>query len=308
MSSASTHRYALAVLSLVVAIALLAPSSCARKPHAAFGSGLAKVEATPDAARLEREMFERLNRDRAERGLPTLAYEPHLAGIARSHSLDMKVNGFFGHDSPTTGTPQDRVDRAGYLASESRENVALAPNVPIAQDALLKSPGHYANIVATTVSHVGIGVVLGEPKPGFETNYYFTQLFAKPVAVESESEARTHVLDAIAKQRAKAGLPRLTVHPLLERLAASHVATLDPAHADRSLAKVGDAVAKEMSTATAHGLRSVEAAAQIGLSTRDQPPMPSALAPDVRAIGVAVANGKDSAGKPVTKVLLLLGR
>src|SRR5689334_887345 len=95
------------LLSLAVALAACTDPTTA----AEFGSARPTVAATPDVARLEQTMWARLNRDRAARGLPALAWDPHLADIARAHSLDMLQHDFFAHESPTTGVLEDRLVR-----------------------------------------------------------------------------------------------------------------------------------------------------------------------------------------------------
>ena len=252
-------------------------------------------------------MFERLNQDRRKKGLAPLAYDDRLADIARYHSQDMRDAGFFGHDSPTTGSPQDRVDRAGYLAQESRENVAQAPDGTIAQDQLLASPGHYANIMAETVTHVGIGVVRDKEVPGQVRGYYFTQLFAKPVASASPAEAREVVLRKVTQARRQAGLAPLPMHPLLERLAKTHVENVDPDAPAKTLDRIGDAVVKELSQQSGHGLGGVEAAAQVGIGA-DMLQPEKLMDQGVQAIGFAFAEDKDKQGKPVLKMLFLVGR
>lgn len=292
------------VLASLTCCTLLA---CGPRHKSDFGAGLPTVRASAEESSLERAMFERLNADRKKKGLAPLAYDDRLADIARYHSRDMRDAGFFGHDSPTTGSPQDRVDRAGYLALESRENVAQAPDVATAQDQLLASPGHYANIMADTVTHVGIGVVRDKEVPGQVRGYYFTQLFAKPVTSVSKSEARDVVMQKVTRARREAGLPPLPMHPLLERLAKAHVQDVDPDAPARTLDRIGDAVVKELSQEGGEGLRGVEAAAQVGLGAQMLQPE-RLMDGGVRAIGFALAEDQDKQGKPVLKMLFLVGR
>lgn len=265
------------------------------------------VKATPEEADVEQRMFQRLNQDRHARGLPPLVFDDRLADIARYHSADMRDHSFFGHDSPTTGSAQDRIDKAGYLAVETRENVAQAPDVDSAQDQLLASPGHFANIIATTVTHVGIGVVRDNPVPGQVRGYYFTQLFAKPVTVMSPAQAREVVLEKVAQARKKVGLPNLPVHPVLERLAEAHVQQVDAQKPGRTLGQISESVIKSLSKERGLDLRSVEAGAQAGLSA-DMFRPEDMLDRSVRAMGFAIAQDKDAQGKPMLKMLFLAGR
>ncbi len=160
-------------LEALIATPILA---CGGVDPAGFGEGVPKTEASPTVLVMERDMFERLNRDRAAGGLPPLAYDDDLAAIGRAHSDDMRGHHFFAHESPTTGTLENRLDRAGYVAVVGRENLAEANDVPTAQAGLMKSPGHHANIMSSDVTRIGIGIVKGgvlDPE-----NYLFTQVFA----------------------------------------------------------------------------------------------------------------------------------
>ncbi len=286
---------------------VLSTQGCAQRKESAFAAGMPVVKATSEEAGVEQRMFERLNRDRQERGLPPLVLDERLADIARYHSADMRDQGFFGHDSPTTGSAQDRVDKAGYLAMETRENVAQAPDVDRAQDQLLASPGHFANIIATTVTHVGIGAVRENPVPGQVRGYFFTQLFAKPVTVMSLEQAREVVLEKVAQARKKAGLPNVQVHPVLERLAQDHVDQVDGKKPGRTLGQISESVIKSLSKERGLDLRSVEAGAQAGLSA-DMFRPEDMLDRSVRAVGFAIAQDKDEQGKPMLKMLFLSGR
>src|SRR5512135_3656843 len=77
-----------------------------------FGKGLRELPASPRVRELERQMAERLNADRKAQGKPALRYDDRLASVARSHSADMRDHGFLDHVSPTTGTPENRLDAA----------------------------------------------------------------------------------------------------------------------------------------------------------------------------------------------------
>ena len=64
----------------------------------------------------ESELFTLLNAERVKLSLPPLAWSEAAAEVARSHSEDMRSRGAIGHDSPTTGSPADRVKHAGISA------------------------------------------------------------------------------------------------------------------------------------------------------------------------------------------------
>ena len=67
--------------------------------------------------------------------------------------------GYFAHQSPVTGSPFDRMKRANIPFGVAGENLAYAPNVQIAHEGLMNSPGHRANILRGEFSRVGIVVI-----------------------------------------------------------------------------------------------------------------------------------------------------
>jgi uncharacterized protein YkwD len=169
-------------------------------------------------------MFLRLNRDRKDRGLPALRYDPRLAEVARFHSADMRDHHFFEHDSPTSGSLEDRLNSAGYLFLTARENLSEAPDVHTGQDSLLKSPGHYANIVATDITHIGIGIVPGGVQA--RENLTITQVFSQPGRAESGAAAADAVVRRIQTERSSHGMGAAQRHPFLDELAMLQVLLL----------------------------------------------------------------------------------
>jgi uncharacterized protein YkwD len=113
--------------------------------------------AVDDAA--EREMLVLVNRERAKYGIRPLEPDESLRAVARAHSAEMFELGYFAHESPVEGSPQDRVYAAGILFGFAGENLAYAPSVEVAHAGLMNSPGHRQNILDPDYSRVGIGVV-----------------------------------------------------------------------------------------------------------------------------------------------------
>ncbi|MCR4399039.1 MAG: CAP domain-containing protein [Firmicutes bacterium] len=120
----------------------------------------------------ERQMFDLLNDARVQAGLRPLQLDMRLVEQARLKSLDMSRLGYFGHQSPTYGSPFDQMKKAGIAYRAAGENLAGAPTVQMAHSGLMNSPGHRANILNPVFTHVGIGVA--------SSNVYgllFTQMF-----------------------------------------------------------------------------------------------------------------------------------
>lgn len=294
------------VARVLVVVALLA-LACTPKGGGSsggiFGSGpLLVAPSTPKVAKLEQQMHARLNRDRAKKGLPPLAYDDKLADCARAHSLDMHERGFFSHDSPRTGSLSDRLDRAGLLVAAARENLGEGETVDATQDALLRSPGHHANIMAKDVTHVGIGII--EIGSGGSERLLVTQVFATPIEEQDPDAARDVLARRIADARRKAGLGALAPNDTLDRLAKKHVDDVADDLDKSASQRIGEAVTKELSTS---GLSSVAVATSVFIAPELYEPHPDAVSGRAKALGLATARAKDERGRPAIKLLLLVG-
>ncbi|RYZ79619.1 MAG: hypothetical protein EOP06_26855, partial [Proteobacteria bacterium] len=110
---------------------------------------------------LERSMIDMINRERLKYGLNPVKYDPELTKVARAHSKDMFLRGFFAHDNPDGKDPFDRMRDANVKFKTAGENLALAQTLEIAHKNLMNSPGHRANILHPDFGRVGIGVMDG---------------------------------------------------------------------------------------------------------------------------------------------------
>ncbi len=109
----------------------------------------------------ENKMLELVNLERTTRGFKPLVMDEKLRDVARNHSTDMFQKGYFAHNTPEGLTPFDRMDKAGIVYMQAGENLALAPDVDIAHNGLMNSPGHKANILTPDFQKVGIGCMSG---------------------------------------------------------------------------------------------------------------------------------------------------
>ena len=106
-------------------------------------------------------MFDMVNKEREKNGLSRLILSTQLRGLARSYAAEMFAKGFFSHYSPDGLSPFDRMEKANIIFNAAGENLALAPNVELAHQGLMNSPGHKANILSPDFKKVGIGVIDG---------------------------------------------------------------------------------------------------------------------------------------------------
>jgi uncharacterized protein YkwD/uncharacterized membrane protein required for colicin V production len=127
-----------------------------------------------ESEQAEAEIAELVNQERANRGLPTLAYDPSLVPVARAHSAEMLEIGYFSHTSPNTGSLRDRLRTAGISYQTAGENLAYAPTVDVAHRGLMQSDGHRRNILEPTFEYIGVGVIVAP-----DGTLMVTQLFAE---------------------------------------------------------------------------------------------------------------------------------
>lgn len=168
-------------------------------------------EVVLSAEAAEARLVELVNRDRARYKLPPLEHDPRVSAVARAHSREMYETGVVAHISPRTGSASDRVRAAAIKTPVVLENVARAYGVGEAEEGLMNSPGHRANILSPDATHVGIGVVVGEEVAG-RRELFITQVFTyrafKVDAAEVARELRSKIA-AAAKVSHEAELSKL---------------------------------------------------------------------------------------------------
>jgi hypothetical protein len=147
------------------------------------------------------QLFQLLNRDRAQAGLPPLAWDDGLAAAAQKHARLMADRSQLAHQFPGELPLQRRV--TAVPLDLSGENVAIDVSIPEANTGFMHSPPHRANILSREFNAVGIGVVWKG------NQMWVAQDFARRIESMSDGAATDRVAAAVARVRAQAGLPRL---------------------------------------------------------------------------------------------------
>ncbi len=125
-------------------------------------------------AQSEQIMLDLVNKERLERGLRPLSLDPQLQLVSRDYAREMFANGFFSHISAVDGSDAaERVSRRNISYTLLGENLAYAPDVYVAHQGLMNSPGHRENILTSGFGRAGIGTV-----DGGVYGKMFVQLFA----------------------------------------------------------------------------------------------------------------------------------
>jgi uncharacterized protein YkwD len=185
--------------------------------------------------------FDLLNAEREGRGLSILAWDDRAATVAKAHSEDMLANDFVGHVSQRTGDAGARFERAGITGIVVRENVARGYGPKGIHESLMNSPGHRANLLAADVTHVGIGVVFGEPEStaaNAPRPVFLTQNFYSKPGADVPAKPSSALRDRVDEQRVAAGLGRLKWNQVMNQIAqrrADGAAGLGPDMSDEDL-------------------------------------------------------------------------
>jgi uncharacterized protein YkwD len=250
----------------------------------------------------ERRMLELLNEARKKVGAPTLGFDEELRAVALAHSDDMAQNHFFGHVSPTTGTPDDRFRKAALLGSKFGENVARGPNADAAHQLLMESPGHRANMLRRDFTHVGIGVarssINGQPE------LFATLVFARRPSANEAAHTASSVAAAIAEFRKSKKLKAAKQDPVLQAAAEAGIQSFkqtSPEAKQAALAESGRALqarSKKRRKACAVLLEALELA-----QLADYPAL---LDPYLEYFGVGLVVRPDAAGTTKLHILLML--
>lgn len=109
----------------------------------------------------EKEVYDLINKQRAQNGLSPLKENSELQRVARIKAQDMVNNNYFSHTSPTYGSPFDMMKSFKISYNTAGENIAGNSSNSSAVTAWMNSPGHRANILNSSFNQTGIGVVTG---------------------------------------------------------------------------------------------------------------------------------------------------
>ena len=112
-------------------------------------------------SQIEADIFNLVNRERANHGLPPLRSNNALSNVARRKSQNMGDLGYFTHTAPDGTTTFDWLKSEGHSFSAWGENIAdYGANATAAEimNGWMNSPGHRANILSDNFTLLGVGV------------------------------------------------------------------------------------------------------------------------------------------------------
>jgi uncharacterized protein YkwD len=128
-----------------------------------------------NAAEFEARVFELVNIERQSYGVSPVIWSNTLADAALAHSRDLASTNSFSHTSSDGTTLRARIARTGIVNMGAAENISGGFTTPeAAMISWMNSPGHRANILNPTMTHLGVGFY---HLPGSQWEFYVTQKF-----------------------------------------------------------------------------------------------------------------------------------
>ncbi len=269
-------------------------------------SGLASSAPLPPPAKeapvaeQEKGLLKLVNAERAVAGVPALAWDDAVAGVARGASASFRDEAQRGGSSGSFDVVS-RLKQADVPSLLVLLNPVSAPTAEEAQARLLSSPVHRSNLLNPEATSVGVGVVAGSAPEGGSV-LYVTELLVRELPPVDTAAVRTRLHAAIARKRADARAGPLASDPALEQVSQKYAEELAGARG-----QLADARASVLVAPLYKSFRSVNV-----LSGAKPDPLEFAEEPGVVAagklVGVGVAQGANPLlGKNAVYVVVLIG-
>lgn len=153
------------------------PATPNPKPEEGSLPPVPAVDAAPAGLTAEEaQIFQWINQERLKAGKAAVELDPELTRLARLKAEDVATYDYYGHTSPTYGTPGQMLTAAGYRWAAAGETIAKAGSVYKAHALLMASSAHRQIILSEEYTRVGVGVVHYQGRPGLVV----VELFARP--------------------------------------------------------------------------------------------------------------------------------
>lgn len=108
-------------------------------------------------------LLERINQEREAAAASRLELDYGLSAVAAAHALEMRELGYYGHFSPVTGSPGNRLRSNGIQFTKMSENIAAGYDPDHAFRRLLDSKPHRAALLDGAYQQVGMALVDAGP-------------------------------------------------------------------------------------------------------------------------------------------------
>ncbi len=128
-------------------------------------------------------MVAKINALRQRLGRRMLILDPQLTALSQYYSDRMAKEHFCAHVAPRDGELLDARRRKFKIIEMVKENVAKAPTLDQALYNLMNSPAHYAAMIDSTMTRMGIGIAIDETHHFLLAQHFSTRL---PFADQAE--------------------------------------------------------------------------------------------------------------------------
>lgn len=175
--------------------------SATLKPAAATSPDVPFSEYDPHA---EQQLLALANQDRAQAGAPRLTLDAGLSKAARAHAEAMFTARQLSHQFEGELSLPRRLAAASHTQLDQEgENVALDFDAAQAEQHLMLSPPHRANLLNPAYNVVGLGVVRSGER------LYIVQDFGHALPSYSAQEVKDRIAATVAQARRQANQPDL---------------------------------------------------------------------------------------------------
>ena len=249
-----------------------------------------------DPREAEKKILELVNQERAAAGLPALAWDDAVAGVARGISEGLASQG--GTGGVDVG---ERLRREGIGTPLVLQSAAAERTFERAHDRLVTSPGNRANIMNREVTSLGIGAVT-KTDPQGSPLVYVTEVFIRQLPPVDMGKTRQALRDAVAQKRKDARTSALQPDATLDGSAQQYAEAL--AAAAGTLPKEKHA---ELTAPLNTGFKAVTMVSGAKQEPLDFAEESQVTAPG-KSLGVGVAQGKHPVlGRNAVYVVLMVG-
>lgn len=256
-----------------------------------------------DLASLQRELLGLINAERARAGWRAVQADPALDRLARSHSADMRDHGFMSHESPRSGGPADRAERAGFGRGLVLENIVQGTDAGLLHASVLAQVGPRSNLLHPEVTHVGLGLVV--LRQAQARTLLLTELLVQQSSATDPSLAAPELLSMLNRTRATRKAQPVALDPELAEVAneAARAFVDTPGAKEQSVIDAANAKLQRFSVA----YRRVAVVLVLARALEDASTLEPALDAGVGNIGIGVAQGsRPDRGGPVLVIALVL--
>ncbi|MBE8470149.1 CAP domain-containing protein [Streptomyces justiciae] len=160
-----------------------------------------------------------VNSARSAAGSPPVALDARLTSAARAHASAMAASGRLGVEALDGVSVYQRLTATGYTYVTVGEHLVSGPRTPAEfVDYCLRTAQPRQTLHDPAFTHAGLAYVT-DHRSG---DTYWTALWARPLTPAELTRTASQVVDLTNRERARHGLPALTVDPRLTAAAQAH--------------------------------------------------------------------------------------